>query len=323
VTVVVLCIDALDPDLVNPDEHPHLTLDRYCSIETILSSSGEPSTHELWPTIITGLPPEEHGLVLDDGVAWENPIIAAMSSIADYILPDSIQTRLGGWLLTNTEADSFRTPASYYTENNIETMFNKYDATTIGIPNYVVDLDTEDREHQLRRHMGDLFERDSDAVGGHRSADPLLFYEQCMEMAMIRIARTRRAVRGQTYELVFGYTSGLDLIGHVSHSRPALQHGAYDELNEFVGELRADLHEEDESVIVSDHGLQNGLHTDEAMVAGPADVVEDIESVLDIREAIEGMLTDGVHSPSGRWEDTTDSGQSAEVRQQLKDLGYM
>jgi hypothetical protein len=144
-----------------------------------------------------------------------------------------------------------------------------------------------------------------------------------MEMAMIRIARTRRAVRGQTYELVFGYTSGLDLIGHVSHSRPALQHGAYDELNEFVGELRADLHEEDELVIVSDHGLQNGLHTDEAMVAGPADVVEDVESVLDIREAIEGMLTDGVHSPSGRWEDTTDSGQSAEVRQQLKDLGYM
>ena len=69
-TVVVLGIDALDPEIVDPAVHPSLTLDRYEAIGTIVSSAGDPSTHELWPTIITGLAPEDHGLTLeDDGVA--------------------------------------------------------------------------------------------------------------------------------------------------------------------------------------------------------------------------------------------------------------
>lgn len=322
-TVVVLGIDALDPDLVDRDEHPHLTLEAHRPIETLVSSSGEPSTHELWPTIITGLSPAEHGLVLDDGVTWENPLIAAASSVAEYILPDSFQTRLGGWLLTNTDADAFRTPATYYADNGIETVFDGREATAIGIPNYVVDPNTEDREHQLRRHMGDLFERNTAAKGGHRSADPVAFYEQCMEMAMIRIARVRRALRGQAYELVFGYTSGLDLIGHVSHSRPELQHRAYDELDEFVGELCDDLGDDDELVVVSDHGLQDGLHTDEAMIAATdPTLVERVSSVLDVRETIEDELRTNDHTPTPRTE-RTDADDSEEVRQQLEDLGYM
>jgi predicted AlkP superfamily pyrophosphatase or phosphodiesterase len=322
-TLVVLGIDALDPDLVDSDEHPHLTLDAHRSIETIVSSSGEPSTHELWPTIITGLPPTDHGLVLDDGVTWENPVIAVLSSVADYVLPDEIQTRLGNWLLTNTGADAFRTPATYYADNDLETVFDDHESIGIGIPNYVVDPDTEDREHQLRRHMGDLFERDSDAKGGHTSADPVAFYEQCLEMVMIRIARVRRALRSREHELVFGYTSGLDLIGHVTHSRPALQQRAYEEVNEFVGELRGDLEEEDELVLVSDHGLQDGLHTDEAMIAATEPSVgNSVESVLDVRATIEELLAAGEHIPKPRNDRQGGLGSEA-VREQLDDLGYM
>lgn len=322
-TVVVFGVDALDPELVDPSEHPHLTLDAHRSIETIVSSGGGPSTHELWPTIITGLPPMKHGLVLDDGITWENPIIAAASSFADYIFPDSLQTRLGGWLLTNTDSDAFRTPATYYPSNGIETIFDGYESTAIGIPNYVVDTDTEDREHQLRRNMGELFERNPDATGGHRSADPVAFYEQCLEMTMIRTARIRRALRSREYELVFGYTSGLDLIGHVSHSRPGLQQRAYDELNEFVGELRSDLREEDELLLVSDHGLQDGLHTEEAIVAATDPrIVDSISIVTDVRAAIERELEHRVHSPDQN-ESAEQVGDSEQVREQLEDLGYM
>ena len=324
-TLVVLGIDALDPALVDPADHPSLTLSAHRAVETIVSSSGEPSTHELWPTIITGLAPAEHGLELDDGVAWENPVLAALSTVADHSIPDGLQTRLGAWVLTNTEADAFRVPATYYGDNGIETVFDGRDAAAIGIPNYVVDPDTEDREHQLRRRMGELFERDPDATGGHRSADPVAFYEQCLEMAMIRIARTRRALRSRDHELVFGYTSGLDLIGHVSCSRPGLQSGAYDELDEFVGELHSDLRPVDDLLLVSDHGLQDGLHTETAMVAGtdPA-AVERIDSVLDVADAVNAALTDGAHVPKPRWTETGgDAGDSEAVREQLEDLGYM
>jgi hypothetical protein len=321
-TVVVFGIDALDPDIVDPAEHPHLALDAHAAIETIPSVAGEPSTHELWPTIITGLPPAEHGLKLDDGVAWENPLLRTGSSVADSVLPDAVQTRIGAWLLNNTDEDAFRMPASYYQKQGLTTLLDGEDRRAIGVPNYVVE-DTEDREHQLRREMGDLFERDPDAKGGHESADPAAFYEQCMEMSMVRTARVRRALRSGRHELVFGYTSGLDLVGHVSHSRPALQERAYAELDDVVAELVADLDAGDELVLVSDHGLQDGLHTDEAMIAAtdPA-VVDAVEGVTDVRAAVEKLLASGDHSPDQR-DERAGSLESDAVREQLEDLGYV
>ena len=323
-TLVVLGLDALDPDLVDPDDHPNLVLDHHSAIETLVSHTGEPSTHELWPTIITGLTPAEHGLELDDdGVAWGNPLLEAGSTVADYLMPDALQSRIGAWLLTNTGADAFRTPATYYADNDIETVFDGREATAIGVPNYVVDPDSEDREHNLRRSLGDLFERDPEATGGHTSSDPAAFYEQCMEMAMIRIARARRGLRGGRHELVFAYTSGLDLIGHVTYDMPDLQRAAYDELDEFVGELRADLEEDDELLLVSDHGLQDGVHTHEAMVAGTDQgMVEAIESVLDVADAIDAEL-DSVDHASGDEGPERQRGDGTEVRDQLEDLGYL
>lgn len=323
-TLVVLGVDALDSEIVSVDEHPNLTLTSHRSISTIDSSAGEPSTHELWPTIITGVPPEQHGLVLDDGVAWENPVLRYGSRVANHILPDNLQTRIGGWLLNKTNQDAFRVPATYYDDNNIETIFDGRQAVAIGIPNYVTDPDDEDREHRLRRSMGDLFERDRSVRGGHVTADPEQFYEQCMEMSMVRIARTRRALRSRQFELVFGYTSGLDLIGHVAYNRPELQRRAYGELNEFIGELRSDLGEEDKLLLVSDHGLQDGLHTHQAMVAGTVhSLIENIESIVDIKAAIESDLRKSNHQPAKRATVKSDSGSDIDVRDQLNDLGYL
>lgn len=324
-TVVVLGLDALDPDLVDEKDHPNLTLAAHRPIETISSSKGEPSTHELWPTIFTGLEPEEHGLVLDeDGVAWGNPLLRIGSTVSDYALPDRIQRKIGEWILTNTEEDAFRTPASYFEEQAISTIFDDFESKPIGIPNYVIDTDSGDREHILRQNLGPLFERDATATGGHVTSDPSEFYERCLEMAMVRIARMRRSLRSNKYELVFGYTSALDLIGHVGHDKPAMQDEAMEEVDHFVGELKNDLEEEDELLIVSDHGLKNGVHTTPAMVAGTnSEMVASISSVLDVRSAIEEELQKNDHRPSPRTFKRTGSSGAEHVQDQLEDLGYM
>ena len=322
-TVAVLGIDALDPGLVHPDKHPNLTLEAHADIETIVSSAGEPSTHELWPSIITGLTPEEHGLKLDEGVSWENPLIALGSEVADYVVPDGVQTRVGAWLLNNTEQDAFRVPATYYNENGLKTLFDERKAKAIGVPNYVTNPDDEDREHELRRDMGELFERDTDAKGGHTSEDPVEFYELCMEMSMVRVALVRRALRSMNYELVFGYTSGLDLIGHVSYDLPELQDRAYEELNDFVGELHGDLREDDELIVVSDHGLQDGVHTNEAFISSTdSTIVKSVEGVLDLRGAVEKELERG-HLPDKPEYGRDEESEGERVKEQLEDLGYM
>lgn len=322
-TIAVFGVDALDPEIVDHTSHPHLTLSKFKPIDTILSSNGEPSTHELWPTIITGLRPETHGLTLDDGVAWENPVLQIGSKVSNYVLPDSMQTRIGALLLNRTSNDAFRAPTSYYREHGLTTIFDQHEAKPIGIPNYVVSSDMEDREHQLRRDMGNLFERDPESKGGHVSADPIAFYEQCMEMAMIRVARIRRALRSREYDLVFGYTSGLDLIGHISYDQTAMQERAYDEMNDLAGEICGDIGEDDILIIISDHGLQDGLHTDEAMIASTEpDLLVDISSVLDVRKALERELNRRDHTPAPPTSETEIS-DSSEVREQLEDLGYI
>ncbi len=300
-TLVVLGIDALDPELVGSTEYSNLTLAEAKAIDTIVSDMGAPSTHELWPTIITGLPPTEHGLVLDEtGVAWGNVILNSASRVADYVLPDKVQTKLGAWLLTNVTIDAFQTPVTYYDEHNISTVFDDRPSKAIGIPNYVDDTNYVDREHALRKSLGSLFERTPGAAGGHRSDDPETFFNLCLEMAIVRVARTRAALRAETYELVFGYTSALDLVGHIAVQFPGMQEAMYGALNEFTGELRSDLCENDELVLVSDHGLQDGRHTDEAMIASTnRELLADVESVLDIRGALERELDASTHRPAG------------------------
>lgn len=328
-TVVVLGIDALDPDLLDGDDYPNLCLTEYKRIDTVLSSeTGRPSTHELWPTIITGLRPEDHGLQLEGGLTWENPLFNLGSDLSNYVLPKQIQVKLGAWLLDNTEEGNFRAPATYYEENGIATVFDEAVSKPIGVPNYVVDPDEEDREHELRKNMGDLFQLDVDDETDHRhvTSDPGEFYERAMEMSMIRIARVRRALRSKGYELVFGYTSGLDLVGHVAYAEPGLQRRAYGELDDFVGELRGDLGEDDELLLVSDHGLQEGEHTEEAVVASTSEeLIRDVESVLDVKGAIEAELRRNDHEPPGKESmqpiGTGEKGQ--EVREHLEDLGYM
>lgn len=324
-TLVVLGIDALDPELVNPTRHENLVLSSHASIETISSASGEPSTHELWPTIITGLRPEVHGLTLADGVAWDSSLLRFASTAANYVLPDPIQSRIGAWLLNSTEQDAFRETADYYETEGLETVFDDRTSRAIGIPNYVVDPSDEDREHKLRKDMGKMFERDAGAKGGHKSNDPLSFYERCLEMSMIRIARTRRALRSRQHELVFGYTSGLDLIGHVSYDAPKLQERAYDELDDFVGELRGDLNDGDTLLLISDHGLQDGVHTHEAMAAGTdPEMVKSINAVVDVKAAVDDILATGRHRPADHHlQRQSGNGDQQAVKEQLEDLGYM
>ena len=325
-TVVVLGLDALDPELVDPDGHPSLTLAAHRSIDTIVSQVGEPATHELWPSIITGLPPAEHGLQLGTGgIGWENPLVSLGARVADHVLPDAIQSKLGAWILDRTETDAFRTPAEYYPDNGLTTLFDGRRSRAIGVPNYVVDPDEEDREHRLRQRLGEYLDFDPAAEHTHTTDDLVELYERCLEMSMVRIARTRRALRGGQYELVFGYTSGLDLVGHVTFDRPGVQRAAYDELDTFVGELVADLDDSDELLLVSDHGLQDGLHTETAMVAGTdPKTVAAIDSVLDVRAAVAAALDRGDHEPRPRIDAAeTDLDRSREVRDQLEDLGYM
>lgn len=131
--VVVLGIETLDPEMGDPDEHPNLSLSKYSSIVTMDSSAGEPSTYKLWPTIISGMGPEKHGLTLDGSISWNDPVFNFGRKVADHVVPDGLRTQVGEWILNNTEADTFLAPDTYYSENGITTGFDGHNSKAIGV----------------------------------------------------------------------------------------------------------------------------------------------------------------------------------------------
>lgn len=55
----------------------------------------------------------------------------------------------------------------------------------------------------------------------------------------------------------------------------------------------------DELVLISDYGLQVGVHTYEAVIAATdADILRSVASVLHVRDAIEGALDRTDHTPT-------------------------
>jgi hypothetical protein len=103
-----------------------------------------------------------------------------------------------------------------------------------------------------------------------------------------------------------------------------MQDAMYAAMDEVVGELRSDLSADDELLLVSDHGLQEGVHSEPAMIAATdARLVKEIESVTEVPKAV-GRELEGVdHRPEGRVFGAEAGGDGEAVRRQLEDLGYM
>jgi len=329
-TVVILGIGSLDPDLVDPDRHPNLTLESYHPIGTPNSADKEPKTHEIWPSIITGKQPQKHGIVSDDDLPSDSSRTSEPDIVLNRYLPNILQTYINNWLVTAEKSRPLQTPASYYENNDIPTLFDNHKSTTIGIPNYVTNPEESDREDQLREQMRETFLQKSDNPDEDQPSVPIDFYNQCLEMTLVRITRMRRAVRSNNYELIFGYTSGIDLIHYTKQSHMDYQQRSYNEINEFVGQLREDLDDDDVLVIVSDHGEQTDDKKGKAMIAGPTNITEKIEHVTDIKGVVEQVLESEYHQPDeqDRNQTNTDRNQtntegSDEVKQQLEDVGYL
>lgn len=314
-TTVVLGWDALDYDLLERFGLTEAFGGHVREIDTIVNSAlGEPHTNELWPTLITGLPPEEHGIraSTEDGtVEWDNPLIALAASVANGIVPEQLRTTLGRMLRDRGAGLDYKTP-TYYREHGIETVFDGRRGVGLAIPNYVtphtVDLGlTVDRAPLFQ----DWVNKRS-ANGGeswHASRDEGALWDYLISDTFQTLGATTAAAE-RDVDLVWSWLPLLDTVGHLA---PAMADGsqrrAYRVAAEATAIVRQRLQPEDELICVSDHGLQGGHHTETACVAAAdGSVVAGVESVLDFADAIDAV---------------TDRDAAEAVEANLIELGYL
>lgn len=336
---IVLGWDALDYELVETFGLTEAFGPHYSQLETFDNPYlGKPHTYEIWPSIITGIPPDEHGIHVEstNGVDWKNPAVAGISRVAQGLVPRHIRTTFGRTLQNQGVKLDFKS-ADYYTERGISTVFDGRTARPVAIPNYRVPADDDlgivfDRGAQLKQFL-----TVKNAGNGMSQPVPTAslsrLEERLVAEASGKLGVVRSAIQRE-YDLVFVWLGFLDTIGHVApvaaETEPGWQERAYRMAAKWTTEIKNVAQEEDRLLCISDHGLQNGDHTHAAFIgATESQYLNGVDSVCDVRSVIEQITPTNrtvaepalragcqgnIHSQARTVED---------VRDQLSDLGYL
>jgi hypothetical protein len=331
-TTVVLGWDALDYDLVEAFDLGEAFGPHYREIETFDNPTlGEPHTKELWPSMITGVTPDVHGLhaVSEGGPSWENPVIAAASRLARGVVPEEVRTRIGR-VLRNRGAGFSQATAEHYAERGVSTVFDGRTARPIALPNYHVDDGTAylvDRGSQL-----EAFLSINEDTNTPKTTLPRL-EERLLAETEGKLGAVHAAIQRE-YDIVFVWLSVIDTVGHlapvVADRNGGWQERIYRVAAAYTEGVKDRLRPEDTLVCVSDHGLQGGDHTHSAFIgASEPGVIDDVESVTDVRTALESVTPSRGSRPDPpvreafQYDRRDDRRDASEVRGQLEDLGYL
>lgn len=340
---VVLGWDGLDHDLAEALGLTGAFGEHACAIETFDNDAlGKPHTYEVWPSIVTGVPPAEHGIyaATDDGVDWANPAVALAARLASGVVPERVRTAVGRALRERGASLDFQR-VDYYRDRGIETVFDGRRALPLAVPNCRSDADdaldvTFDRGSALGEFLN--LEDTGDGDLGHRPKVPLPRLEgRLVGEATRKLGIVESAVQ-RDYDLVFAWLGFLDTVGHLAPTvaEPGWQARHYELAARWTREIRASLTADDTLVCVSDHGLQDGHHTHSAFFGSDdPELTDSVESVLDVKDALDAVAPrtgaaggrgddggPGVREPY-RCDARVVSRDASDVRSQLEDLGYL
>jgi len=318
--IIVLGWDGLDIELLERYGHGEAFGEHRARIGTHVNEIIDgPHTRELWPSMITGVSPDEHGIhaAREGGVAWNSSLLRAGSRLATNTIPDDLQAWLGKRLREQGVGLDAKTPA-YYREHDIGTVFDG-SGRAISIPNYETDRDRERGLDGNRDSLWATIQPDKSGVGMAPGVDRETLYHELGRELGQRLGETTAAITAGE-PLVWCWFGLLDTVGHL---QPALGDGLvrrWYEIAAGVTESIRGLAPDDATVVaISDHGIQQGEHTHYATVASddPAPV-DAIGHVFDTAEWVREHQTASAAMPTP---DVSADGVR-DVQAELKALGY-
>ena len=294
-TICVLALDAADYELLQRLNCDNILQENHGPLEVYAHGYDVPQTTEIWPTVATGVSPEEHGLSKDVR-EWENPLLNR-SSVLTSVLPAGIRSTLGQ--IVQAIGASRSVQSTDVDDHAFDELFGWPGLTDAT-------------------HLREAWEWCSEAEEGNLTIGELdrrLRTNTGQEFGWLAsMSRSDASVIGV-------HSHVLDVAGHVYADEPDRLRFVYEWVDNLLGWLRGYV---DQLVILSDHGMQNSFCSDEelgnhswrAMVStqglsGPLP-----ESVYDVRSWLEARA-----EKSEQHNNTNIDVGSA--REHLADLGYL
>lgn len=320
--IIILAWDALDIELL--DEYGmansfgayQTTIDTY--INPIIDDA---HTREVWPSMITGVSPDVHGIHAvseSDGVEWDAWWLNQLSDLANGIIPKSALNAIGKRLRARGAALDAKRP-EYYQEQKVQTVFDD-GGRAISIPNYETEYD---RRHGLDANRDDVWGAILPNRDGAEGLEPDVPLETVMDVlgqAMgRRLGHTIHAIQ-RGHDVVWCWFGLLDTVGHINPTIDgSLQRDAYELARAATESVTAVAPDDATVVSLSDHGLQNGEHTHYATIASDDQhPVESVNHVFDVADWVD-VARDGDNAQSGLINDE----EVDTVETTLEELGYI
>lgn len=297
--LLVLALDALDHEHVENFDTSALELEQHQPIQTFSYMKEQPYTLEVWPTVATGLGPEEHGLTGGGTSEWDNSVVDFLSKFTSK-LGGNTRDKLGNL------AESFAGAKYSIPETDADHVFQGEGRVVHNWPGVVNSSelkrvwDTANPDEGEQTIQG--FERDIFGIGAEQ-------FGWTIEML------------NHDLSLVGCHVHTLDMCGHIYRHDEERYRRTYERVNEWVANLWDHLGEEDELLLLSDHGIHTawdsstsepGHHSNRAMAATTMDT-ELFNDVHDVREWIEAA-TESVNLSRDQMDVPTE---------QLEELGYI
>ncbi|WP_440005436.1 alkaline phosphatase family protein [Halomicrococcus sp. SG-WS-1] len=300
-TLIILALDALDAGLVDHFDLDELCLETHGSMETFSHMRRVPYTPEVWTTVATGRHPTEHGIT-DEGLSqWSNPLVEFASRFTGT-LPLSTRIRLG-------EIATELTGAEYVVGNtDQETLFDQPGHVVHNWPGVANGSELATVWKLMDSHGRQSiaeFERELFGIGAQQFAWAEEMLRHGPELAGVHIHT-------------------LDVCGHAYHADENQLRSAYEWAANWVERIRTSMDDDDDLVILSDHGMVVSFYSDEddrgekpgghSWRAYAAATLDEIPtSVFEVREWIEANV--------GTYDD--DSAQVELPEERLRELGYI
>jgi len=267
--------------------------------------ANSPSTPIVWASFITGLMPEQHGIMLRK--KYKSNFIELARKITIKLGLGKIRGKRKilqafGMGQLNKEG-LFRQGSEYFRKKNIETIFDLAKSKAYNVPTW---------NWQERRNL--LEEYFTNNLKGQEWIDVgMQFLHEDFEKAESIIAKN-------DWELFMHYVEVIDLAGHTFGGNLEIQKLFYKEVDKLVAKLQKSIGDECLFLIVSDHGMRPagkfGEHSNRAFWSSNLLIDPPPQNITDWFLIIKNYLT-------GSREKIGKTVREKEIVEKLREMGYL
>jgi len=291
--ILIVAFDALEYSIVDKGDFPYLKQLEYGKVKAL--STEALKTPVIWASFITGKPPKEHKV---DGFFKGEKVIVPLADLGCKIGLDKV---IGIYRALHLMGLLHKYNKQHLSKAGIRTIFDFGKTKAISVPSYNEDIVNDELRDLLRG-----------ALKGRCQEKELV--ERAWESFFKEKEEVLRTLK-EDWDLYMVHFFITDILQHYFFSDEARINDLYQEMDKTMGEISLKIRNNCWRLIISDHGMKRGIHTDYGFYSSNQPIGLKEPKITDFYWMVQKRLR--------RRADTTSTEERRKILDHLKKLGYI